>query len=106
MSSRYIGLTAAACGVAGAALSLARLRTFAAIPRLFFKADRGGTVPVTEPGNARTAIVVALLWGVRRRPRHPPPPPRSKSRFIPTPLTFRPTVSLRNRRRTSAWRGC
>jgi hypothetical protein len=63
MSSRYIGLTAAACGAAGAVLSVARLRTFAQIPRLFIKADQGGTVPVTEPGNVRTAIVVALLWG-------------------------------------------
>ena len=64
MSTRFIGLTAAACGAVGAVATLRRLRTLALIPRIFIKSDRGGTVPASEPGNLRTAFAVALLWGM------------------------------------------
>ena len=63
MPSRYVGLAVAG---AGAAATLLRLRSFAQLPRIVRRVERGGTVPPSEPSNARTALVVALLWAIDR----------------------------------------
>ena len=63
MPSRYVGLAVAG---AGATVTLLRLRSFSELPRIVRRVERGGTVPASEPSNARTALVVALLWAIDR----------------------------------------
>ena len=59
----YLGFGGSSLAVIGMLASLRRYRSFFQLPRLFRKANRGGTVPSTEAGNVRTAVMVGLLWG-------------------------------------------